>query len=303
MAYILDNLKEGESINGVLAATTIKIPKTRNNSTYLDLRLTDGRTVIQAKLWDFAGDKPKGNIFYIRAVVGSYNGLYQLTINELRPANPEEYNPGDFLPPCPVPITDLWARWDKLANQVVEDKLRELLELARSKYKNKFEHAPGAIYHHHAHLGGCLLHSIRVAEIASNINIFEGDVNRDLLIVGALLHDIGKLFSYEWSDGVFAYSNEGQFLEHTVLGIIALRDLIRKVGLEQLTTLKLLHIIASHHGKEEWGAAVSPKIPEALIIHESDMIDSQTDKMFEAKKNADEDWTKVFGLGYVYTSE
>lgn len=301
VAYLLDNLREGETIAGILAAINIKVLIAKNGSKYLDLRLTDGQMIITAKFWDYKGERPKGNMFYFEAMVGSYNSQFQLTINQLRPADPEEYNPSDFLPSCSLPIADLWDRWDKLVNQVSADDIRALLELSKTKYKNRFESAPGAIYHHHAYLGGCLLHSIKVAEIA--INICDGEANRDLLIVGSLLHDIGKLFSYKWSDGVFAYTDEGQFLEHTTLGIITVRELAREVGIDQLTTLKLLHIIASHHGNEEWGAPVTPKLPEALIIHECDMIDSQTDKMIKAKKNPDGDWTKVFGLGYVFTGD
>lgn len=302
MACLLDNLKEGETIAGILAATSIKVLKTRTDSPYLDLRLTDGTTIVTGKFWDYKGDKPKGNIFYVNATIGSYNGQFQLKINYLRPANPEEYNPGDFLPVSPVSIADLWVRWDDLVNRVASTNLKALLELAKKKYKISFEYAPGAIFHHHAYLGGCLLHSIRVTEIACSIRDHEADM--DLLIAGGLLHDIGKLFSYKWTEGVFSYTDEGQFLEHTTLGILTVSSLVKEVELDRLTTLKLLHIIASHHGREEWGAPVKPKLPEALIIHQCDMIDSQVDKLRGVQNNnPGSNWEYVQDIGFVYTGD
>ncbi|OPX86367.1 MAG: 3'-5' exoribonuclease YhaM [Pelotomaculum sp. PtaB.Bin104] len=302
MAFLLDNLKEGGTIAGVLAAKNIKILKTRNDSPYLDLLLTDGKTIVAGKFWDYQGDRPKGNILYVAATIGSYNGQFQLKINYLRPAKPEEYNPRDFLPAAPVPVADLWVRWDALVNQIASPDLKALLEYAKTKYRNSFENAPGAVFHHHAYLGGCLLHSIRVAEMAAVICDLELDP--DLIIAGGLLHDIGKLVSYNWSEGVFSYTDEGQFLEHTTLGILTVRELLKEVHLDRLTTLKLLHIIASHHGREEWGAPVKPKLPEALVIHQCDMIDSQVDKLRGVQNNSQgSNWEYVQGMGFVYTGD
>jgi 3'-5' exoribonuclease len=299
--YLLDDLHAGDAIAGVLAATNIRVARTRNDSPYLDLRLTDGKNVVAAKLWDYRDNMPQGKVFFITARVEHYNGQLQLALNSLRAAQPQEFTPEDFLPPCPVPLEELWGRWDKLASRVDDPGLRFLLELVKKNYKQKLEHAPGAIYHHHAYLGGCLHHSVSVAEIAGGLA--DHRMSKDLLIVGGLVHDLGKLFSYKWSEGVFAYSDEGQFLDHTLLGVMSIRDLLKKAGVERIVGLKLLHIIAAHHGMLELGAPVVPKIPEALVIHHCDMIDSQTDKMIGARSNATGDWTRVYGLGYVYTGE
>lgn len=299
---LLSNLKLNINIEGLLAVKSAQVLKTRTgDKTYLNLQLTDGCNEISAKQWDYDGETPTAKVLYIKATVGEYRGEFQLIITSFRPAAPEEYDPKQFLPVCPVPLEELWERWNALASQVQNSQLINLLNLVKKKYGEKFGEAPGAVTHHHACLGGCLQHSVSVAEMASLM--WQPGLNRDLLIIGGLLHDIGKIIAYDWSEGILAMSDEGQFLDHIIIGGFLLRDLAKEAEVEWKLTVKLLHIVASHHGQLEYGSPVVPKIPEAFIIHHCDMVDANVEKMLKVREKAEGSWAKVYGLGYVHTGE
>lgn len=299
---LLKNLLLNSHIEGLLAVKSARVLKTRyGEKSYINFLLTDGLQEISGKHWDYSGETPTAKVLYIQATVGEYKGEFQLNVTSFRPAAPDEYDPKQFLPVCPYSVEELWSRWDLLMAQVDNPQLQKLLEQTKSKYESKLSEAPGAITHHHATVGGCLHHSVRVAERA--LAMWEDGLNKNILITGGLLHDLGKIVGYQWNDGIFEMSGEGQFLDHIIIGSFLLRDLAKDVGLDWQTTLKLLHVLASHHGKLEYGSPVTPKTPEAFIIHQCDMIDANVEKILKAREETEADWAKVYGFGYVYTGE
>lgn len=191
---------------------------------------------------------------------------------------------------------------DKRATQfsTLERELRELIksietepfaELVRvfvgSEFYYDFCQAPAAQRYHHNYSGGLLEHSLGVAHIAVKVAELHPDVDRDLLLVGALFHDLGKIQEMT-IDEVINYSDEGKLLGHIVLGIRILEQLMERAQTAQVIRNKLLHMIASHHGRYEWQSPKKPMFLEAQILHLADMMDAEIWKFKSARLSAED---------------
>jgi len=253
---------------------------------FLDLRLWDGEFEAVGRVWGFDGQPPRSNtVLWVEGVVGLYNGQTQLILSSFRPAATGEYPAGSFVPRCPVDGTALWERLLQLAGGVTEPRLARLLAVvfADPDLAGRFRQAPGAVRHHHAYLGGLLHHTVAVAERA--LGMATGDhLDTDLLVAGALLHDLGKVDEYSWDGVVLGMTDKGRFVGHIVLGMITVSCLAAAIpGLDGVFLDRLLHILASHHGKQEWGSPVEPCTREALLVHLADLADARMFKMEEAR--------------------
>ncbi len=180
----------------------------------------------------------------------------------------------------------------------MERELRELLrsietaavaELAEaflsSEFYNDFCQGPAAQRYHHNYAGGLLEHSLGTAEIALKIAELHPEVDRDLMLIGALLHDLGKVQEMT-IDLEISYSDEGKLLGHIVLGIRMLEQLMERANTERVLRNKLLHMIASHHGRHEWQSPKKPMFLEAQILHLADMMDAEIWKFKSAAASA-----------------
>jgi len=292
----------GEKFTGPVAVKKCSIAETRNGSKYLDLTLTDGTSDIQAKRWDHAGDMPKENtvIWIEGAMAGEYREKMQLTVNGWRPAAEGEYAPGQFIPRCPVDPALLIADFDYMMNAVADKQYFALLHtIKNSDIWSDYYTAPAAKGDHHAYIHGLLQHSTRVAFIAKDLG-HEMNADIDILVTGALIHDIGKTEEYDWSGCVITRSTCGKLLGHIPLGIMIINDFVNDQGMGCDRITKLLHLIASHHGRLEWGSPVEPRTLEAMILHQADMLDFQQNVIGAARTEVGEGelWTrKVSGIG------
>jgi 3'-5' exoribonuclease len=165
-----------------------------------------------------------------------------------------------------------------------------------------YTHSPSAISHHHNYIGGNLEHTVGVIRLCKNISEMYPNINKDLLLSGALLHDIGKLKEYTY-EAAIDISDEGNFIGHIVIGEQWIREKIKELkanGKDFPVVLEnqLVHLILSHHGKYEWGSPKMPKIVEACILHQADLMDSQVKNYLQmiegAKRLTDEDWTFIY---------
>lgn len=295
----LSDYQIGKRIEGFFAVIKAGLGNARNGSRYLDLRLGDGRQEIPAKQWEYKGAVPRENtIIKVQAMADNYQGQIQFVVQKWEEAQPGECDPGRFIPVCPRNKEDLLDDFFGLVESVKDNDYLCLLEnFINSLAFKSFIVAPGAKTIHHAYLHGLLEHSVDVAKKA--LAIADDATNKDLLITGALLHDIGKIHEFDWSGCIINRTAPGKLVGHIALGLIIIDGLNREAR-DTEKHLLLCHLVASHHGNREWGALVEPQTKEAVILHTADMLDFQFNAIDKAVAGATPgcEWTgKAAGIG------
>jgi len=268
-------------------------------------KLRDGQKSIVARMWDYCYTFCPINdtVVKVDAVVQEYQGQQQMILNHISPAKEDEYAPRNFLPTCPEDIDDLGQKISGYIAEIKDITLSKIITNIFSDYETEFTKAPAAIEHHHAYLGGLIHHTVNVTQKALSLSVDHQEINRDLVIAGALLHDIGKIRTYDWSGITIKMTDEGRFLGHIVLGLSLIGPYFEP--LDWLVKNKLFHIIAAHHGKLEWGSPVEPVIPEAYVVFMADLTDARLYKMVNIQSaNKNSNWSAyVPGFGKIWTGE
>ena len=226
----------------------------------------------------------RGSVAQVIGEIGLYRGRRQLQISSIRPLPRGSVDQRDLLPSV-GDVAGYWKKLDDWRAQIGGARLARTLALFFDDpdFRRRFEQCPASIAGHHAELGGLLKHVCEVAHIGREI-ARTSRADRDLVLAGALLHDIGKLESYRW-DGPFAYTDSGRLLGHVVLGSLMLE---RRIALEPVPPCsdagleQLHHLILSHHGQLEFGAAVCPMTLEAEVLHYADNASAKTASMADA---------------------
>lgn len=274
---------EGDLIEGYYAVREASLHMTTSGKPYIRLTLSDATGQISGNMWD--GTKElfqtfrTGDIIKMQAVVETYKGAAQVKVSKLRYATPDEADPEVFLPVTPA---DRGALRQELAQILASFTDPDYAAIARLFFDDPqmleaFCRAPAAKENHHAYIGGLLEHTVCLARYADLFARSSGDrLDRDLLLCGTLLHDIGK--TEELSVGaVIEYTDKGKLLGHLIIGTMMLEE--RAKALPQLPAIKkqlVQHLILSHHGKFEYGSPVLPATPEALALHHIDNLDAKT---------------------------
>lgn len=275
------NLRNGETITGFLVVRHSNVAITKQGKKYVDLKLYDGETEVVGKIWDNEGQPPLINeVAKIQAIVGEYNGEPQLTIKKWRQAKEEEYSPSDFLPTYSGDRDDLFCKLLLEQNKITDSTIKSLVQSVLTPWENAIKDAPAAVGHHHAYIGGLIEHTYSVLQLALGIAENSPEhIDMDIIRAGAILHDIGKLKAYNWKGCSIEVSDDGQFLDHIIIGILMIQENAKELNVPWEITRKLLHVIASHHGKLEWGSPVQPALKEAMIIHHADLVDGTMNKV------------------------
>ena len=260
--------------------------ETKSLKPYLHLVLGDRTGTIDAKIWDDADRFDR--IFAVEDVVGvrgrtsTYNGKIELTVTALQPVELGEDDLELFVPASPRDRAVMGKELDLLVESVADPTLRLLLQrmTGRSTAVGKrYRLHPAAKRNHHAYLGGLLEHSLSVAlaadALCAHYRRQGARVERDLLIAGALLHDVGKVRELSAARAI-AYTDEGQLLGHILIGLqMVTREAEQIPGFRADCLLHLQHLIASHQGRHEWASPKVPQTLEALILHYADDLDSK----------------------------
>ncbi|KQC07891.1 MAG: 3'-5' exonuclease [Candidatus Cloacimonas sp. SDB] len=275
---------------------------------YLRLKLTDKTGSCAGNIWSNAkqiSEKFKeGDIIQIKGIVISYKSQIQITVNKVRVMHEEEYDLGDYLA---VTSKDIDKLSDKLFSQIESVKNEYLNRLLLNIFENKefygmYVNSPAAKTWHHNYIGGLLEHTVAVASICDFIcRIYPLD--RDLLITGALLHDIGKVFEYNVSSTI-EFSVMGRLIGHINLGDQFICDHVADINnFPEELLMKLRHLILSHHGEYEKAAARLPQTMEAIALHHADNLDAQTTgvkQLVENVQDLDADWSEYDKLNNRY---
>jgi len=238
-----------------------------------------------------AKDFDRGDLVKVRGSVSRYDDRAQLKVDQLRLALDGEADKMDMLPATTSDIAVLWAQLEASVASVTNPDLMRLLEalLADSAIAKAYREAPAARQLHHAWLGGLLEHVVSLLSLADRVAAHYPILDRDLLVTGVILHDIGKIRELSWDTG-FDYTVEGVLLGHIQMGI----DLVEKTiaslpGFPDRLRTLVLHMILSHHGKLEFGSPKLPMIPEALVLNFLDDLDAKMQAMAsEFEKSARE---------------
>lgn len=275
------DLAEGEAVTSFFLARQIQIRQRRSGEPYLALILGDRTGEVAAVMWEGAEEASRGlsegDIVKVQGVLGSYQRERQLTLTRLRKAAPEEIVLEDYLPRSRQDPALLLARLRETVEGMREAHLKRLLGdlLADESFLAAFAAAPAAKSIHHAVLGGLLEHTVSVVGLCRLLADYYPAVDRDLLLAGAILHDVGKVRELSW-DRVFDYTDAGRLLGHITLGALLTEERIRALpGFPEELARRLLHCILSHHGELEWGSPRRPKTLEALILHYAEDLDGK----------------------------
>ena len=282
----IDTLQEGMRVSEVYLCKAKTISKTKNGKTYYNLTLQDRTGTANAKVWDLTNAIHEFNALdyiYIDADVTVFMNALQLNIRRLRVANPGEYDTADYLPVSGYDIDEMYRELTGFVRGIGNDWLRELLGsfFLDKDFSARFRLHSAAKTIHHSFVGGLLQHTLRVTQMCDYYSSRYPMINRDLLIAGAMLHDIGKLEElapFPAND----YTDEGQLLGHIVIGYRMVADHIAEIkGFPKALASQLEHLILTHHGELEYGSPKKPATLEAVALHFADDTDAKFEMLSE----------------------
>ncbi len=282
-----------DSINdGFLMIKSADKKTTAKGMPYLDLMLCDKTGEISAKLWDYKeemqGVFSAGDIVKIRGTVSPYNGVDQLRIEKIRKAVPSDnVDPAEFVPSAEISGEKMFDELMKIAESFTDCELRSVVTKIYNDYKEKLVFWPAAFRLHHAIRGGLLYHTLSIVRLAESVCKIYPSVNHDLLVSGAMLHDIAKTDEFIVNDCGTAsgYSLEGNLVGHLAKGAMIIGKAADELGVSDETKFLLQHMVLSHHGEPEFGAAVRPMFLEAELLSELDLMDARIYELTEAIGN------------------
>ncbi|MBX9680572.1 MAG: HD domain-containing protein [Gemmataceae bacterium] len=278
-------LSDGENLDEVYLVADKQLRANRQGNLFLQLDLRDKTGGISARMWNATEMQFKsfeaGDFVRIKGKVQLYQGSLQVLFTHFERVSRDMVPLGEFMPQTDKDIGRLTERLRTLL-RMENPHLRALVECfyMDDDLMDRFHRAPAGIRNHHAYLGGLLEHVVAMLEVGDRIAPLYPDLNRDVLMMGIFLHDIGKTVELSY-DRVFGYSDEGQLLGHLAIGVEMLSEKIART--HELTGepfprelgLRLKHLILSHHGTHEFGSPRVPMTPEAIALHHIDNLDAK----------------------------
>ncbi len=300
----IKDIRAGDSLDDVFVLSEKTMAQKRDGNNFLNITLSDKTGNIRGVIWDRVDDisagTASGDFVQIQGTVSEYKGMLQLVVKNMTTLPSDSINPSDFLPATHRDIDKMFLRLLKITASMEAEHLKKLFEAFFNdmNFVGKFKNAPAAKKMHHAYIGGLLEHTLSMALLADRISGHYSGVDRDLLLAGAILHDIGKIreFNYKYS---IDYSDEGRFLSHIVIGIMMLDEKIQALeDFPEDQAVLLRHMIVSHHGTREFGSPEPPKTIEAVLLNYIDEIDAKVNGIrdFIATEDPNESWTSYHRL-------
>ena len=294
-----------DAFEGFYLIESVQLKRSSSNSPLLSATLSDCSGGIDAKMWDYNGpvvEADAGKVVKIRGRVGEYRGALQVTIERIRLAtDADQYDIKSLVPTAPIDVEQELDGVRVLIASIEDMDYRRICDEMLSRYQQAFISIPAAKSVHHRFLGGLLMHTAYMLKIADFLSKLYADIiDRSLLLAGTFLHDFAKRLEFTFSELglVTSYSVKGQLLGHLVMGAQGVAEISRELDVTEDKSVLLQHLILSHHGSPEHGAAVVPKCPEAELLSYIDLIDSRMEIYREAFEdmNPGEVSDYIFGL-------
>lgn len=276
---------DGQCVTTYFAISSISLRDRKGGGQYLALTLSDKTGTMEARMWeDFASaiaTCSEGCYVKVMGQISRYQGKFQITLTKLRAAAASEVNPADFVPATKYDIGEMWTELRGFVDSFENADLRRLVfaflddEVIGAAYRE----APAAKMLHHAWIGGLLEHVVTLVRVCRAVAPFYPEVDADLLVTGAILHDIGKVRELSWGSS-FSYTLEGQMIGHISIAQGMLREKIASLP-DFPDKLRILveHMILSHHGKYEFGSPKLPMTPEAILLSALDDVEAKMQAM------------------------
>lgn len=277
------NLKEIDgngTVEGFVLVKNCDKKTAKNGSMFLDMHLADKTGEINAKMWDFreGGFVPEINsIVKVRGVISEYNGTPQLRIDRIRAKwDNDNVDMSDIIPSSDYTGIYMMKTIRDKVSAFKTESLKKLVTAVLDEYGDKMIDCPAAFKLHHAIRGGLLMHTLSIVKMCECVASIYPTVDRELLISGAILHDVCKTQEFVISSSglVDGYTAEGTLVGHLVMGAIMIDRIAKENDIDKDTAMLLEHMLISHHGEPEFGAATRPLFLEAEILSELDSLDA-----------------------------
>lgn len=266
--------------DGFVLLKKCELKKTKNGSEYLDIIIADKDSEMTGKLWDYKGGADAltpDSIVKIRGTVEQYNGKDQFRVAQMRPAGEnDDYNLSELVPASEIGGEQLFAMVKKRVDAFENDDLKAIVSTIIDSRKDQLVVYPAALKLHHAMVGGLMYHTMSIVRMAEEICRIYPNINKDLLLSGVILHDVAKTWELKTGTSGLAsgYTNAGELIGHLVKGAMYVGDTAKELGIDSEVVTLLQHMILSHHGIPEYGAAVRPMFLEAEILSALDSLDA-----------------------------
>ena len=269
------------TVQGYALVRSCEKKTSKNGSFYLDILLSDSDGEINAKVWDYKGDEAMmpvvNTVILVRGLISTYNNAPQMRIDRYRQSEERDnINMADFVPCADYAPEEMLRRVHAYIDSMQDSDIRKLCNAVLADFGDKMSVWPAAYKLHHAIRGGLLMHTLSIMKMADAAADLYKAVDRDLLLCGVLLHDIEKLSEFEISAAglVEKYTVRGTLVGHLVGGAMLIEQYGQQLQLNPDTVMLLQHMIISHHGEPEYGAAVRPQFLEAEILSQLDLLDA-----------------------------
>jgi len=292
--------QENKVVTSSFVVVSKQVKPKKNGEPYLALTLGDRTGQIEAKMWDnveeYLDAFEQEDFLKIKGLINKYKNRFQLTIHKLRRMQEDEIDFADYLPKTTKDVGELWRALTDFVATFQNPHLKSLVELfmADPEIAERYRNAPAAKSLHHAYIGGLLDHVVSLFRSCDLICRNYPQVNRDLLLTGAFLHDIGKIQELTYNRS-FSYTTRGQLLGHMIIELEMLQAKLEKLpGFPAELKTLLEHLIISHHGQYDFGSPKLPMFPEALMLHYLDDLDSKMEAMrahFAREAESEGPWT------------
>ncbi len=305
--------KNGDMVNDLFVVRFKKPPrKTKTGKWFFELKLQDSKGEIMLKYWG-SHDKEKTDRVYesikedsvikiVKGKVSSYNQKLDFSVNEdtgkIIVLETGEFDPKEFIRYSKEDPEKLFSRIQELLNSIKDPDLKKIRDvfLNDNSFIEKFKTSPGAMYRHHGWMHGLMEHTWNVMDICNKVSD-NFNLDRDLLLMGAFLHDIGKIQEFDVTLQI-KVSDRGNLLGHLPIGLEMFVKKTSGLDISNLTRDKIMHMMISHHGKLEYGSPKPPMFPEAFVLHKIDDLDSGLAGMQDLIENANTEDNFVYNKNY-----
>ena len=301
----LNTLSKNDKIDHFLLIRRIDLRSTKSGSDFLSTELGDKTASLNANIWEgfaeLAARGKVGDVVKVAGTVEEYQGSLQIRVSSVRLAiEGDGVYPRDFLPESKRNLNEMKNEFNQRIRSVSNRLLKKLLtQIFKEERFEQFCLAPAGKSWHHAYIHGLLEHTLEIIKICELMCEFHSELNRDLLISGAMLHDIGKIEELSY-DSAFDYTDKGKLVGHIVIASNLVRDEIKKIpdfpmDLEN----NLIHLILSHQGKLEHASPVIPKTVEAIALYQADELSAKVNaykNAVDSELKADSNWTRFIPL-------
>lgn len=309
----IKDFKKDDIINDIFVVKFKKPVEQYKNGYKFELRLADSSKEIMFKYWGPDDETKvkmlyelieKNDVVHAQGRINEWNNRLEISaggMHEIKVLKQEEYDIRDFIRKSEKDPSEMWEEFIGYVDSIKNTEMKKVVDhfFKDEKFAHKFKESPAAMYIHHGWINGLLEHTLEVCQICENICKVHCKLNRDLVIGGALLHDIGKLKEFKVKTSINV-STEGMLIGHVTIGADMLNKAMDKLGTEEEFRMKLIHIMITHMG--EYGSNKTPAFPEALAVNYADQLNGNIIHMLGLMEdaNTDDDYIYNKDFGNIY---